>query len=46
MTYDIASNKCEICNKQAKVATNDKDMVLHYSCDIHITELWDKIGKP
>jgi len=43
---NISSNKCEMCGKKAKVAMNDKDMVLHYCCENHALQLWDKLGKP
>jgi hypothetical protein len=42
----IQDNKCEICGEPAKVALNDKQMDLHFSCLIHINELWAKLGKP
>lgn len=37
---------CEICNEPAKVGINDADLNLHFSCIKHMTELWEKIGKP
>jgi len=43
---NISDNKCEICGEVAKVAMNDKDMVLHFSCFKHPLQLWDKLGKP
>ena len=45
---NISDNKCEIigCGEPSKVAINDKEMKLHFSCLIHINELWEKIGKP
>lgn len=48
MTYEISSNVCEICKKQAKVAMNDYNEDLHYACDNpkHISKVWDKVGKP
>jgi hypothetical protein len=46
MTFEINKHRCEICKKKAKMAINDKDMRLHYCCENHINELWDKIGKP
>jgi hypothetical protein len=51
MTYEIASNNCEICASknhkvQAKLAMNDKQMNLHFCCEKHVNELWDEIGKP
>ena len=44
----IKDNKCEICGEPAKVALNDKQMELHFSClkTNHINELWAKLGKP
>ena len=46
MNFDIASNKCEICNEKARVGMNDTKDQLHYSCEKHVTDLWDKLGKP
>jgi len=48
MTYEIASNVCEICHEQAKVAMSDQSNNLHYACanTQHITKIWDNIGKP
>lgn len=46
MTFEINKHKCEICNEQAKVAINDSTNKFHFSCLIHIDELWEKIGKP
>ena len=43
---NIPDNKCEICDEQAKVALNDIEMNLHFSCLKHVYELWAKIGKP
>ena len=46
MTFEIDKHKCELCKEQAKVAMNDKDNRLHYSCEKHVVKLWDKLGKP
>lgn len=46
MKFNITDNKCEICNNKAKCAMNDKDYNLHYSCENHAIQLWDKLGKP
>ena len=46
MATVISDNQCEVCGKTAKVAINDKDWKLHYSCFNHVKELWEEIGKP
>jgi len=54
---NITDNKCEVCTdifgtdknypvRQAKVALNDRNMDLHFSCLVHIDELWAKLDKP
>lgn len=40
---------CEICKiNQGRVAMNDEteSKSLHFSCFNHVTDLWDKLGKP
>jgi hypothetical protein len=44
--YDIRNNHCEICQNQSYVCMTDNAHKLHYSCLNHVTELWDKLGKP
>ena len=57
MTFEINKHDCEICTdihnkdkdkpiQKAKVAMNGKDYSLHYCCEKHALELWDKLGKP
>jgi hypothetical protein len=42
--FEIKNNLCEICGQEARVAINDSDMNLHYSCLLHIDELYHKLN--
>jgi hypothetical protein len=42
----ISDNPCEICSEKSMMAMNGDDSKLHFCCEKHVQELWDKIGKP
>jgi len=43
---NVSDNPCEICKEPSLMGIVGRDGIIHYCCQIHIEQLWEKIGKP